>query len=70
MNLDTDRTSAKIYSFPRGGRRNITAGGGRSRTEAVSALPATVANCGAWYHEAAIREDAVRTTRPTVLPTV
>jgi hypothetical protein len=58
MTTDFSRPSARIYAFPVGGRRFITAARDESRT---AADPRTRAISGdaigeAWYHEAAILE--------------
>jgi hypothetical protein len=62
MTTDFSRPSAKIYTFPVGGRRFVAAARDELRT---TADPRTRAISGdaigeAWYHEAAI-EEAKRT---------
>ncbi|AWN37241.1 DUF2735 domain-containing protein [Methylobacterium radiodurans] len=59
MNTDFHRPTAKIYTFPVGGRA-----GQAARAAAPAAAPQICTAGSGWYHEAAIQEEAERNRLP------
>ena len=61
MSENIGSQSARIYQFPVGGRRSLAGNGGGLKpvTEVLQTTAAKVAHAGGWYHEEAIKEDAI-----------
>ena len=58
MTANVGGESAKIYTFPKGGRAGLRADAGAVKPQAQAAVPVVCED--AWYHEAAMREETPR----------
>lgn len=56
MATNSERTSAVIYQFPKGGRAAMGAYRGFAKPRAEPA-PAPVVDTDGWYHQAAVEDD-------------